>query len=86
MKLTWSQLLTVQQAVGYAVMYAKTESETAEFALLKIDIDEAIIRKKYQDEKQGHHDKKGCPFQYCDSNPICEGKCRYNLNPQTPNQ
>lgn len=49
----------------------------AEFALLKIDIDEAIIRKKYADEKKAEHDKMGCPFNYCDSNPKCEGKCRY---------
>jgi len=77
MELTWSQLLLSQQALGYAVMYAKTEHETAEFALLKIDIDEAIIRKKYADEKQKEHDKMGCPFKYCDSNPPCEGKCRY---------
>lgn len=77
MELTWSQLLLTQQALGYAVMYAKTEHETAEFALLKIDIDEAIIRKKYADEKKAEHDKMGCPFNYCDSNPKCEGKCRY---------
>jgi len=76
MKLTWSQLLTAQQALAYAVMYAKTEHETAEFALLKLDIDEAIIRKKIYKE----HDKMGCPcvpFNYCDSIPKCEGKCRY---------
>jgi hypothetical protein len=77
MELTWSQLLLAQQALGYAVMYAKTEHETAEFALLKIDIDEAIIRKKYADEKKTEHDKMGCPFNYCDSKPKCEGKCRY---------
>jgi len=34
MELTKRQLLTMQQAVGYAVMYAKTEIETAEFSLL----------------------------------------------------
>lgn len=77
MKLTWSQLLTAQQALAYAVIYAKTEHETAEFALLKLDIDEAIIRKKVYQETQNEHDKMGCPFNYCDSNPKCEGKCRY---------
>lgn len=77
MELTWSQLLTAQQALGYAVMYAKTEHETAEFALLKLDIDGAIIRKKVYQEQQKEHDKMGCPFKYCDSNPKCEGKCRY---------
>lgn len=23
---------------------------------------------------------EGCPFHYCDSNPKCENKCRYNRN------
>lgn len=77
MELTWKQLLLAQQALGYAVIYAKTEQETAEFALLKIDIDEAIIRKNYADLEKAKHDKMGCPFNYCDSNPKCEGKCRY---------
>ena len=78
MKLTWSQLLTAGQALGYAVMYAKTEHETAEFALLKVDIDKAIIRQKFHDERKAEHDKMGCPFKYCDSNPKCIGKCRYS--------
>ena len=77
MELNWSRLLIAQQALGYAVMYAKTEHETAEFALLKLDIDEAIIRKKAIKEIQKEHDKMGCPFNYCDSNPKCKGKCRY---------
>ncbi len=21
---------------------------------------------------------EGCPFHYCDSNPVCENRCRYN--------
>ena len=77
MELNWSRLLIAQQALGYAVMYAKTEHETAEFALLKLDIDEAIIRQKVYSEQQSEHDKMGCPFKYCDSSPKCEGKCRY---------
>ena len=77
MKLTFSQLLVAQQGLGYAVMYAKTEQETAEFALLKLDIDEAIIREKVYEEQQKEHDKMGCPFMYCDSNPKCVYKCRY---------
>lgn len=23
---------------------------------------------------------EGCPFHYCDKNPVCETKCRYNKN------
>ncbi len=77
MKITKSQLLTAQQAVGYAVMFAKTEHETAEFALLKLDIDGAIIRQDEIEKQIAKHEKMGCPFHYCDSNPKCEGKCRY---------
>lgn len=77
MQLSKRQLLLMSQAVGYAVMYAKTEHETAEFALLKLDIDEAIIRQKAAEDRQKEHDKMGCPFNYCDSKPKCVGKCRY---------
>ena len=77
MDLSKRQLLTAQQALGYAVMYAKTESETAEFALLKLDIDGAIIRQKEVEKQKVEHDKMGCPFHYCDSKIKCVGKCRY---------
>lgn len=78
MELTKRQLLTAQQALGYAVMYAKTESETAEFALLKLDIDGAIIRQQEAARIKLEHEKMNCPFNYCDSNPKCNGKCRYS--------
>lgn len=78
MDLSKRQLLTAQQALGYAVMYAKTESETAEFALLKLDIDGALIRKEAAEKREKEQEKKGCPFKYCDSNPPCGDKCRYN--------
>jgi len=77
MKLTKRQLLTAQQALGYAVMYAKTEHETAEFALLKLDVDGALIRENANEERKAEHDKMGCPFHYCDSNPPCKNKCHY---------
>lgn len=77
MDLSKRQLLTAQQALGYAVMYAKTESETAEFALLKLDIDGALIRRDLEDKRKEEHEKMGCPFNYCDRNPKCEGSCRY---------
>jgi hypothetical protein len=78
MELNKKQLFTIQQALGYAVMYAQTEHETAEFALIKLDIDEAIIRKKELENYKEEHSKMGCPFQYCDSNPKCEVKCHYS--------
>lgn len=77
MDLSKRQLLTAQQALGYAVMYAKTERETAEFALLKLDIDGMLIRQDAAEQREKEQEKMGCPFKYCDSNPKCEGKCRY---------
>lgn len=77
MDLSKNQMLKVQQALGYAVMFAKTEQETAEFALLKIDIDEALIRQYEAEKRQIIQDAMDCPFKYCDSKPKCEGKCRY---------
>jgi formate dehydrogenase maturation protein FdhE len=81
MELTKRQLLTAQQAVGYAVMYAKTESETAEFALLKLDIDGALIRIEASEQKKAEHDKMDCPFNYCDSNPKCQNICHHSSKP-----
>ena len=77
MNLSKRQLLTAQQALGYAVMFAQTESETAEFALLKLDINGLLIRQEAEEKRKIEHDKLGCPFHYCDSNPKCEGKCHY---------
>lgn len=62
MELTKRQLLTMQQVLGYAVMFAKTEHETAEFALLKLDIDSAIISHNTLELHKAEHDKMGCPF------------------------
>lgn len=78
MKLSKKQLLTAQQAFGYAIMYAKTEHETAEFALLKLDIDGALIREEAEENRLQEHNKLVCPFKYCDSDPPCVGKCHYS--------
>ena len=78
MDLSKRQLLTAQQALGYAVMYAKTESETAEFALLKLDIDGMLIRQEAAEKRKAEHGKLGCPFHFCDMNPKCEGECYYS--------
>lgn len=78
MNLSKRQLLTAQQALGYAVMYAKTERETAEFALLKLDIDGALICKEVAEQREKEQEKMRCPFKYCDNKPKCEGKCRYS--------
>ena len=36
------ELKMLDQALGYAVMYAKTEEETAEFAMLKVKVSTAL--------------------------------------------
>ena len=78
MKLTKRQLQVLQQALGYAVMFAKTESETAEFVLMKLHVEKEIRLENRLEEEKAEHDKMGCPFHYCDSNPPCVGKCRHN--------
>lgn len=77
MKLNKKQLLVAQKALGYSIMYAKTESETAEFSLLKLDIDGALIRIEAEEYRKVQHNKMECPFNYCDANPQCVGKCHY---------
>lgn len=78
MELTYSQLLTVKESLSYAVLFAKTEHETAAFSLLLIDVQDSLIRESLNISNKERHDKMGCPFKYCDSNPKCEGKCRYS--------
>lgn len=74
-----SKLETIKNALQYAVLNAKTESEEAEFALLLIDVQTGIVKEK---ELQKRIDEikslEGCPFRYCDSNPKCSSKCRYS--------
>lgn len=78
MKIEKSKLQTIEQALQIAVMYAKTESYTAEFALLLLDVQSAIIQEAEQDKRiEALKSLEGCPFHYCDSNPKCDGKCIY---------
>jgi hypothetical protein len=46
MKLSKHETIQLSQALIYAVMYAKTEEETAEFAVLKIKIEGEITKLK----------------------------------------
>lgn len=48
MELSNYEIKSLQQALGYAVMFAKTEEETAEFAMLKIKVDGEIIRRNFK--------------------------------------
>lgn len=77
-ELSEHELHQLGQALSYAIINAKTESETAEFAMLKVKIEGEIVRhrelKNYIDTIKS---LEVCPFKYCDSNPKCTGKCRY---------
>lgn len=72
------ELNMLDQALGYAVMYAKTEEETAEFAMLKLKVSNAIEIEKELAIKKALHDKMFCVFKYCSQNPKCEGTCYLN--------
>ena len=45
------------------------------------DIKESeILKQSYSYKLPGSTSLKNCPFNYCDKNPKCENKCRYNLD------
>lgn len=46
MKLSKHETEQLGQALSYAVMYAKTEEETAEFAMLKVKVEGEIAKLK----------------------------------------
>lgn len=74
-----SKLETVKNALQYAVMYAKTESETAEFGLLLVDVQVAIVEEAEQEKRiEKLKSLDGCVFKYCAYNPKCEGKCTHS--------
>lgn len=79
MNLSKEKILKIQQAIGYAIIHAKTESETSEFALLKLDIDKILIIIETQ-EKIEIRNKMKCLYNECQVNPKCENICRYHKN------
>lgn len=45
------------------------------------DIKESeILKQSYSYKLPESTSLKNCPFHYCDKNPKCENKCRYNLD------
>ena len=72
------ELKMLDQALGYAVMYAKTEEETAEFAMLKVKVSTALETEKELAIKKELHSKMNCPFQYCMQKPKCKETCFIN--------
>ena len=80
MKFEKSKLETIKNALQYAVISAKTESETAEFGLLLLEVQSGIeSEKELEKRKKEMSSLDGCPFCYCDSVPKCESKCRYDI-------
>ena len=79
------ELKMLDQALGYAVMYAKTEEETAEFAMLKLKVNSAIETEKKVAIQKALHSKMNCPYQYCSQKPKCEGTCYINKQHILPN-
>lgn len=77
MNLSNHEIKELGQALSYAVMYAKTEEETAEFSMLKVKVEGEIVRREENAKRKAEHDKMGCPFHYCDSNPPCKDKCHH---------
>lgn len=78
MKIRGKKLKMIEQALQYAVLYAKTEAETAEFAQILLDVQSTIIEEVKENKRiEALKSLKDCPFTYCDSTPKCEGKCRY---------
>ncbi len=79
-----NQIIDIEQAIQYAMLYAQTEEETAKFALLLNDV---IHRKNVLislEQQKSEHDKMGCAFMYCSQNPKCVGKCYLSSNYQQP--
>jgi hypothetical protein len=72
------ELEMLYQALSYAVMYANTEAETAEFAMLKVKVNSAIVKEQQNTLQKKAHDKMNCIFKYCSQNPKCEGTCYMN--------
>lgn len=77
MELTLNELSLVKEALGYGLLFSKSEAETAEFALLKMKVEKNLKNDKAGKPVSTSLD--GCPFHYCDKKPKCEGNCRYNL-------
>lgn len=72
------ELKMLYQALGYAVVNAHTESETAEFTMLQLKVNSAILKEEEAAKRKERHDKMNCVFKYCSQNPKCEGTCYIN--------
>lgn len=70
------KLQLIKSAIMYAIMYAKTEAETAEFSLMLVDIEVGIAEDEQTEERiEKLKSLQGCVWKYCAYSPKCEGKC-----------
>lgn len=73
------KLQIIKNALQYAVLNAKTESEEAEFALMLLDIHSAIISEAEQEKRiEALKSLEGCVFKYCPYTPKCQGTCNHS--------
>ena len=73
------KLELLKNALGYAVMYAKTESETSEFGFMYVEVCSAIVSETEQKKRiEKLKSLDGCVFKYCAYNPKCVGICGNN--------
>lgn len=79
------ELKMLYQALGYAVVNAHTESETAEFSMLQLKVHNEIMKQEQLKIQKAAHDKMNCVFKYCSKNPKCEGTCYLNKQTFLPN-
>lgn len=78
MEFNKSKLETIKSALMYAVMYAKTEQETAEFSIMLVDVEGKIAEEAETEARVKQYESlPGCVFKYCGYQPKCEGKCTH---------
>ncbi len=76
MKFSIDELKLIAESLKYGVGYSRSESETAEFALLLVKLEGGIVAAKQSAERvEKLKSLPGCVFHYCPNRPKCEGKC-----------
>ncbi len=78
MELSLHELKQLSQALSYAIVNSPHETQTAEFAMLKVKVEGQIVRQEEHLKRKTQHSKMNCQFHYCDSNPPCKDKCHYS--------
>lgn len=63
-------MLLLKEALGYGVMFSQSESQTAEFAMLKIEVESDLLRKPFVPVKRTRPELDP-KEQWC---PECDGE------------